>query len=90
MTTGTVTRIGSSRGVVLPVTVVGDDFPTGATVEIERLSTGEVLVRMVESPSDHKEGVLARLEAFLGSQPHVAWDDVSREADRERAAGARL
>lgn len=87
MVTGTVSKIGNSRGVVLPVSVVGDDFAVGTHVEIERLATGEVLLRSIEDTRRERSSALERLESFLATQPHVPWDDDSRESDRALAGG---
>lgn len=81
--TATVTRIGNSRGVVIPKSF-GDDFlPVGTSVIVEKDAGGAFVVRPVVNERARRLAALDDLEQDVAQSPRRApWSDDSPETDR--------
>lgn len=88
MVTATVMKVGNSRAICIPKSLVGTCFEVGSKVEIELMGSGLLSVR-AKSPAEQRIAAFDELVGFTESVEQVPWADDSREADR-RLLGDRL
>ncbi len=83
MSTATVSRVGNSRAVFIPASIVDEAFAVGSKVEVEYAGEGTLVIRSADDGRRARREALARLLDAVADQPDLPWEDDSRSADRE-------
>lgn len=83
MPTATVSRVGNSRAVFIPASILDEAFAVGSKVEIEYAGEGTIVIRSADDGRRARQEALGRLLEVVADQPSIPWEDDARAADRE-------
>ena len=83
MSTATVSKVGNSRAVFIPASIVDEAFAVGSKVEVEYAGEGTLVIRSADGGRRARREALRRLLDAVADQPDLPWEDDSRAADRE-------
>lgn len=82
MPTATISKVGNSRAVFIPVSIRDEAFSVGSKVSIEYVGEGTLVVRSERNKRDSRRQAFDELMALVADQPEMPWEDDSRAADR--------
>lgn len=82
MPSATISKVGNSRAIFIPVSICDEAFLVGNKVSIEYVGEGTLVIRAERSGKESRRQAFEQLMTLVADQSELPWEDDSRAADR--------